>query len=99
MLTSFWLLPAALAVWIAPSRSCPPPSQLFGNIEVVERFADCNVEVVTSFPDLRVQIVDNVADSPGEWKLVTSFPDYTVAFVTSFPDVKIEYVESFPGVE
>ena len=99
MTTSLWLIPALLSM-VAPSRSdCPPPAQLYGEIKVVERFADCKVEVVTSFPDLRVKLVDNFADDPGEWEMVKSFPDYTVQFVTSFPDVKIEYVTSFPGVE
>lgn len=83
----------------APRSECPGPMQVYGEIKVVENFADCEIEVVESFEDLRVQIVDNFADEPGEWEMVTNFPDYTVEFVESFPDFTIRYVESFPGTD
>jgi|TARA_R100000455_G_C6246932_1_gene104438 hypothetical protein len=70
---------------------------LYGEVEIVESFADIQVQVVDSFPDLRVKTVESFADSCGEWEFVDSFPDFTVEFVSSFGDIKIEFVESFPG--
>lgn len=87
---------AAISSW-TPTDDCPAADRLYGKIQVVESFADCKVEIVDSFEDLRVQVVESFADEPGEWEMVESFPDYTVAFVESFPDVTIRYVESFPG--
>ncbi|PAP77394.1 hypothetical protein BSZ37_13585 [Rubrivirga marina] len=95
-MTPFWLIIALLSPF-AESDDCPGAAKLYGRIEVVESFADCEVQAVESFPDLRVQLVDSFADDPGECQMVENFPDYTVTFVESFPDVKIEYVDSFPG--
>jgi len=91
-----WLIVALLCPF-AERDDCPGAERLYGKIQVVESFADCEVQVVTSFPDLRVQLVDSFADDPGEWQMVESFPDYTVTFVESFADVTIQYVDSFPG--
>jgi len=71
---------------------------LYGEVEVVESFADIRVQVVTSFPDLKVKQVTSFPDDCGEWEFVESFPDFTIEFVDSFPDIKIEYVTSFPGL-
>lgn len=40
---------------------------------------------------------DAFADSPGQWQIVDSFPDYKVQIVDSFPDFTIKYVDAFPG--
>jgi hypothetical protein len=71
---------------------------LYGNVKIVESFADFDVKVVTSFEDLDVKVVESFPDECGKWKFVTSFPDFTVRFVESFPDFTIKYVTSFPGV-
>ena len=65
---------------------------------VRRQFSDYKVKVVHSFPDLKVKQVNAFADSPGEWKIVNSFPDYKVQIVDSFPDFTIQYVDAFPGV-
>jgi hypothetical protein len=72
---------------------------LYGEVQVVESFADIDVEVVTNFPDLNVKVVESFPDDCGEWEFVESFPDFTIRFVDSFADIRIEFVESFPGVE
>lgn len=72
---------------------------LWGDVQVVDNFADIKVEVVDSFPDLNVELVDDFPDDCGQWKMVDSFPDFTIEIVDSFPDIKIEYVTNFPGVE
>jgi hypothetical protein len=43
-------------------------------------------------------VVDSFADSCGEWKIVTSFPDFKVQMVNSFPDLKVDMGSSSPGV-
>lgn len=97
MLRLVLLLPLLSLGTPAAPDDCPPPAELYGKIQVVDSFADCEVKVVDSFEDLRVQVVSSFADSPGEWEMVESFPDYTITFVESFPDVEIKYVDSFPG--
>jgi len=72
--------------------------QLYGDVKVVEHFADLKVKVVESFPDLKVKVVESFPDSCGKWRIVESFPDFTVKFVNSFPDIEIEFVNSFPGI-
>lgn len=71
---------------------------LYGEVQVVESFADIDVQIVSSFGDLRVTFVESFPNSCGEWQLVESFPDFTVRFVESFPDIEIEVVGSFPGL-
>jgi hypothetical protein len=71
---------------------------LWGEVEVVESFADIEVEVVGSFPDLMVEEVTSFPDECGEWEFVESFPDFTIEYVESFPDITIEFVDSFPGI-
>ena len=50
-------------------------SKVHGHIQFVKSFPDYKVQAVTSFPDLRVQIVESFPDKPGQWQIVTSFPD------------------------
>ena len=83
----------------AAAAGKPDKCKLFGKIQAVESFPDVKVEVVSSFPDIKVQLMSSFADSPGEWTMVDSFPDYKVQFVDSFPDYKIKYVVSFPGCD
>jgi hypothetical protein len=57
------------------------------------------VQIVNSFEDLRVDTVDAFPNECGKWKMVNSFPDFTVKFVDAYPDFKIRYVSSFPGID
>lgn len=70
---------------------------MWGNVKIVDRFADVTVKVVDRFPDLRVKEVDRFPDECGEWKVVDRFPDFTIRFVERFPDITVELVDRFPG--
>lgn len=48
--------------------------QLFGRVQVVDRFPDILVQVVQSFEDLRVQVIEAFPDRCGKWQFVESFP-------------------------
>ena len=103
-LTAAALVTASLAVSLAQAGAdlagCKFNGiELWGNVEVVDSFPDIKVQIVSSFPDLNVKRVTSFPDQCGLWKIVTSFPDFTIKFVTSFPDFRIEYVDSFPGLE
>jgi hypothetical protein len=72
--------------------------KLYGDIKVVTSFPDFEVKVVDSFADLHVKTVESFADSCGRWRMVDSFPDFTIRYVDSFPDFTIKRVDSFPGL-
>ena len=72
---------------------------LYGEVQVVDSFADFDIEVVESFADLKVEPVEHFADGCGQWTFVDSFPDFTVRFVDSFPDFTVRFVEHFPGAD
>lgn len=71
---------------------------LYGNVKIVDHFPDVKVQAVSRFADLRVKTVDGYANSCGRWKIVDSFPDFTVQFVEHFPDITIQIVEIYPGL-
>ena len=71
---------------------------LWGDVKVVDSFADLEVQVVDAFPDLKVRWVDAFPDECGLWKEVDAFPDFTIRYVDSFADVKIKLVDSFAGL-
>lgn len=93
------LLTLALAAPRLALADKPDLGKLYGKVKIVSSFPDYKVKVVESFADLHVKRVDSFADKPGLWKIVDSFPDFTVQFVDSFPDFTIKYVDSFPGVQ
>lgn len=72
---------------------------LYGEVQIVESFADIEVQVVSSFADIEVKVVTSFPDDCGEWEFVDSFPDFTIRYVESFPDITITFVESFPGID
>ena len=83
-----------------PVGECPDDLCLiYGRIQFVDSFPDCEVEIVSSFEDMRVQVVDSFADDVAKWEIVDSFPNYKIQIVDSFPDFTIRYVDSFPGVD
>jgi hypothetical protein len=71
---------------------------LYGEVQVVDSFADFDVQRVHSFADLKVKSMESFANSCGEWTFVESFPDFTIRYVNSFPDFTITLVDSFPGL-
>jgi len=93
---------AALGPW-ASAEECTEeeptrrPCELHGKVKFVNHFADYKIKFVTVFPDARVKFVESFPDRPGRWKVVESFPDFTVQVVDSFPDFKVQVVDSFPG--
>lgn len=72
---------------------------LHGAVEIVTAFPDIRVEVVNAFADIRVQRVDAFAERCGEWKIVDTFPDFTIQVVDTFPDVTVTWVDAFPGTD
>ncbi len=72
---------------------------LYGNVKVVESFADFDVKVVEAFPDIEVKVVEAFPDACGKWKFVDAFPDFTIRYVDAFPDFTVRYVEAFPGTK
>lgn len=90
-----------LCLWgLQPATADPPEdlSKVRGRIQFVKSFPDYKVKIVKSFADLHVKLVSSAPNSPGQWQIVESFPDFKIQIVESFPDFKIKYVESFPGV-
>lgn len=73
--------------------------KLYGNVKIVDSFEDFRVEFVDSFEDLDVQFVDAFPDECGKWRLVETFPDFTIKIVDAFPDFTIRKVEAFPGIK
>lgn len=74
---------------------------LHGNVKFVKYHADYKVFVKKTHADMRVKKVDAFPDDPGEWRVVESFPDFTVQIVSneSQADFTITWVNSFPGCQ
>jgi hypothetical protein len=69
-------------------------SKIGGRVQFMDELPHDKVKAVNSSPDLRVQIVRHSPDSPGQWQLVDSFPDYKIQMVDANPDFTIEYVNA-----
>ncbi|GEM_PF-1320513 len=75
------------------ARAC----ELHGRVQFVEHFADYKIKYVRNFADADVTFVDTFPDKPGRWKVVSSFPDFTVQVVNTFPDFTVKRTQSSPG--
>ena len=71
---------------------------LYGDVMIVSSAADFEVEIVNSARDLYVLSTNSRPEKCGEWRFVTSNPDFTIKLVNSKADFCIEYVSSFPGI-
>ncbi|HOK52331.1 MAG: hypothetical protein WHT29_07110 [Bacteroidales bacterium] len=71
---------------------------LYGRVQFVDAFEDFRIQFVDVFPDIKVRFVDYNSTKCGEWRVVTSFPDFKVKIVDQFPDFKVQQVDAFPGL-
>ena len=73
---------------------------LHGKVKIISNGeADYNVYVVENFADMRVQLVDNFPEKSGKWKIVNSFPDFTIKIVQNRQDsdFTVKFVKSYAG--
>lgn len=71
---------------------------LWGDVKIVESFADFEVRIDNSFTDLSVCLINTTPRECGEWRIVNSFEDFSISIVSSFEDFSISIVNAFPGV-
>ncbi len=70
---------------------------LYGEVVIVDSFADIEVKIVESFGDIDIKLVDSFANNCGEVKIVKSFAPIKVKIVDSFADIDVKIVDDFPG--
>jgi hypothetical protein len=70
---------------------------LYGNVKVVEHYADFDVKVVKYHADLHVKEVRYHADKCGEWHFVNHYEDFTIRYVEHYEDFTIKFVSFHPG--
>lgn len=83
---------------ITPDCKCKD-IPLYGRVQFVDAFEDFRIQFVDNFPDIKVKFVDYNPTKCGEWRIVTTFPDFKVKIVDQFPDFKVRQVDAFPGIK
>lgn len=98
----FSLVSVSAEVRIVPSRCAVVKDgkvfPLYGQVRLVDNFADLKVQLVDYFPDLKVQIVNYPPVNCGEVQIVDYGGDVTVQLVDFFPDITVQIVDFFPGL-
>lgn len=98
VILSLFLLSFAADKPITPDCKCKG-IPLYGRVQFVDAFEDFRIQFVDVFPDIKVRFVDYNPSKCGEWRIVTTHPDFKVKIVDRSPDFKVRQVDAFPGIK
>ena len=72
---------------------------LYGEVMIVDSFADFEVRITDAFEDLTVDSTVTIPRHCGEWVFIkTGTPDFTIELVDSFEDFSIRFEYGGAGI-